>query len=121
MERVVSKSEKGRFEYIDTVKEIFLVLIGHTVDSYTICKNVLYSFHMPQFFFLSGMVIEKQTIELNLSGFHFCKKIFKLLLPYLIWGIDIAFMAAAFIIFGYLIRPTIDVLVRIKLLYTGIF
>ncbi|MCM1180019.1 MAG: acyltransferase family protein [Clostridium sp.] len=211
-EKVVGTSGKGRIEYIDIAKAmaIFLVLIGHTVDSDTIWKNVLYSFHMPLFFLLSGMVINREKnykTEFEwVSSLQ--KKFFKLLLPYLIWGciyaefsfknllfiiygtretliaagsltslwfipvyflasvmiegilnfsmnvwkniqlltvivsicfvivgymlphwekygdiwgIDIAFMASAFMIFGYLIRPIVDVLVRIKFLYTGIF
>lgn len=211
MEKIVSALEKRRIEYIDIAKAIaiFLVLIGHTVDSDTICKNVLYSFHMPVFFLLSGMVIYREENDGIKPTWipSLQKKFFKLLIPYMIWGciyaefsfknlmfitygtretliaansltslwfipvfflasvivegfvnfsmnvrkniqlltaivgvcfvivgymlphwvkygdiwgIDIAFMAAAFMLFGHLIRPLTDVLEREKLLYTGV-
>ena len=50
--------EKKRLDYIDIAKAvaIFTVIMGHAVSSDTGIKNIIYSFHMPLFFILSGMV-----------------------------------------------------------------
>ena len=46
-----------RLEYIDIAKGIgiFLVVIGHCFDSKSLLGLYIYSFHMPLFFFLSGL------------------------------------------------------------------
>lgn len=48
--------EKKRLVFVDVAKAIaiFLVVLGHVVSSNTTTKLVLYSFHMPLFFILSG-------------------------------------------------------------------
>lgn len=46
-----------RLEYIDIAKGIgiFLVVIGHCVKPSSILHSYIFSFHMPLFFFLSGL------------------------------------------------------------------
>lgn len=48
---------QNRVTYIDIAKAIgiYLVILGHVVDSGTPIKTFLYSFHMPLFFVLTGM------------------------------------------------------------------
>lgn len=77
---------ENRIDHIDIAKAIaiFMVVLGHTVSGDTTIKTVLYSFHMPTFFILAGMVIRKRE---NFSIRAFVKKkAFKLLIPYFIWG-----------------------------------
>ncbi len=107
MEKEVSSPGRKRVEYIDIAKAfaIFLVLLGHTVDSGTACKNVLYSFHMPLFFLLSGMVINrKKYYGIKSTWVPFLrKKFFSLLIPYLIWGCiyaSFSFKNLVFIAYG---------------------
>mgnify|MGYP003299353383 CR=1 FL=1 len=56
---------KDRIKWIDTAKGIgiLLVIIGHTVEDYTIpeflTRGLIYSFHMPLFFILSGITFRQ--------------------------------------------------------------
>ena len=79
----------NRIEYIDIAKAfgIFLVILGHAVSSDTLVKNVVYSFHMPLFFILSGMVIRrKDDYSLKVWIGIVKKKFFALIIPYIVWG-----------------------------------
>ena len=51
---------KNRISYIDIAKGIgiFLVIWGHIILSGP-AYNIIYAFHMPLFFFLSGFVFSK--------------------------------------------------------------
>ncbi len=79
----------NRVEYIDIAKAIaiFCVVVGHTVDSNTMIKTVLYAFHMPVFFVLSGMVAEKKA-QYSLGSFKkfILKRAKLLIIPYVLWG-----------------------------------
>ena len=54
--------KKIRIELIDLAKAItiFLVILGHTTGNLDtpLYRRVLYSFHMPLFFFLAGLSIK---------------------------------------------------------------
>lgn len=86
---------KIRLDYIDIAKGIgimsvvwaHIMLIGWT-------HRIIYAFHMPLFFFLSGMLFKKDKYS-DFSSFflHRCKRLF---IPYIIysvvtWGIWVAF------------------------------
>lgn len=95
MNKIVS-----RLNYIDVLKgfAIFLMVMGHALSwSYPsnfvrtpdndFVRNLIYAFHMPLFFFLSGYVIDLKNNEWNLS---YCKQTLKkrfisLALPCIIW------------------------------------
>ena len=49
---------KERLEYIDTARGILIILvvIGHIWQAGFV-HNFIYSFHMPAFFFISGMLM----------------------------------------------------------------
>lgn len=68
---------KKRNNYIDVVKGIgiFLVVLGH---HHTILTNYIYSFHMPLFFFISGM------FHSNYNSYKefIIKKVNSLVIPY---------------------------------------
>lgn len=77
---------KDRITWIDIARGIgiLLVLYGHGLngDSY---RYLIYSFHMPLFFFLSGIVYHHRKQE---NFLHFLKKNIKgILIPYFIFAI----------------------------------
>lgn len=76
---------KQRINWIDWAKSfcMFLVILGHThiCTSQAFVIDVIYSFHIPLFFFLSGLLCKDDISFLSI------KKDFKyLLLPYLFYG-----------------------------------
>ncbi|WP_162264485.1 acyltransferase family protein [Thiobacillus denitrificans] len=83
-----------RFTHVDTMKAIGIVLVvlGHSPGLNEFAKNVIYSFHMPLFFFISGLLLSEQKLSLtyrqNLSllwkglGIPY---LFFFLLSYLYW------------------------------------
>ncbi|MDR1895700.1 MAG: acyltransferase family protein [Prevotellaceae bacterium] len=74
-----------RIIWIDIAKGlgIFLVVVGHVISSGNILHHWIYSFHMPLFFFLSGICLNNDRIY---TGFLY-KRLKSLLLPYLYFGI----------------------------------
>jgi fucose 4-O-acetylase-like acetyltransferase len=78
----------SRIIWIDITKAlgIFLVVLGH-VNSKNIVNDWIYSFHMPLFFFLSGLCFTPKKTYME----FFVRKIKSLLLPYIYFGILITF------------------------------
>ena len=95
-----------RIEYIDIAKAlgIILVIAGHAVSSDTEIKRILYSFHMPLFFMLSGMLLKpKATYDYVTWKTLAVKKLKMLMLPYFIWALvysSFSFKHFAFIAYG---------------------
>lgn len=96
----------ARIEYIDLAKAIGIILViaGHVVSSDTDAKKVIYSFHMPLFFLLSGMLMmvrdkySRETWETLIT-----KKAKGLLTPYILWGLiyaSFSFKHTALILYG---------------------
>ncbi len=88
---------KNRIEFIDIAKGLamFLVVWGHTAsnaemqsqDCYLITK-ILYSFHMPLFFFLSGLSISPKPLNSFSQWRSFLKKaVLTMAFPYLVWSL----------------------------------
>lgn len=96
----------SRIEYIDIAKAlgIMLVIAGHVVSSDTEIKRVLYAFHMPLFFMLSGMLLKPRAAY----GFEtwktlLIKKLRALMLPYFVWALvysSFSFKHLALIVYG---------------------
>jgi len=85
-----SVAENKRLEYIDALKgfAIFLVILGHVIilgRNANIAYSVIYSFHMPLFFILSGFFF-KSSLKLKPKDF-LLKKSFQLLYPWAFWCI----------------------------------
>ena len=61
------KKKKSRIELIDIAKAItiILVILGHTTGNLEtpMYRRVLYTFHMPLFFFLAGMSIKPKVLK----------------------------------------------------------
>ncbi len=72
-----------RIEWIDAAKAIgiILVILGHSYDCYA--RGYLYGFHMPLFFFLSGLTFKLGEDKRRFFG----KKAKGILIPYGIYGI----------------------------------
>lgn len=71
---------KERVEYIDVAKGvgILLVILGHSIVGDVFLKNVIYSFHMPFFFMLSGYFLNfERSVKSNAQ-----KSFRMLLIPY---------------------------------------
>ncbi len=91
----LQKRPKVRLDYLDIAKglAIFLVVIGHVPDSFDapFYRVVLYAFHMPLFFIVSGAVTRRHSHfeKYNWENFgEFVKKnFFALVVPYLIWAL----------------------------------
>lgn len=95
MEEVINKTKlnKGRVLWLDLIKafSIFLVLVGHSIQYYHHSDQfwtnpvweMIYSFHMPLFFMVSGCVFNGNvTIKKFLIT-----KIRTLLIPFIIWNL----------------------------------
>ncbi|RYF48264.1 MAG: hypothetical protein EOO38_10485 [Cytophagaceae bacterium] len=75
-----------RIEWIDAAKGmgIFLVVLGHALPSTTVAATVIWAFHMPLFFFLSGLTAAPWS-----SGAtpKFVRGLRGLLIPYLFFSL----------------------------------
>ncbi|MBL4675960.1 MAG: acyltransferase family protein [Mucilaginibacter sp.] len=77
-----SKSfSSGSIEALDVAEAIgiFLVILGHVTQN-DFARTLIYSFHMPLFFFLSGL-----TANFNKENFVL-RKFQTLMIPYFIWA-----------------------------------
>lgn len=92
---VIGKAEAIRVEYIDSLKgfAIFCVLWGHSIqylkDQVDFFNNemfaVIYSFHVPLFFVVSGFFFSS-SLKLPFKTFLY-KKSIQLLVPCLVWTV----------------------------------
>ena len=84
---------------------IFLVVMGHVLNfcfygdnaSNSFCYKIIYSFHMPLFMFLSGMVVKDNCLNLKSIGLDLNKRFRTLVVPMLVVGLIYAYS------FGYTI------------------
>lgn len=80
---------KDRVEYIDLAKglAIFLVVLGHCVTLKSPVKSLVYTFHMPLFFMLSGFFLSKNNLSFFDLKKYFSKKVKALIFPFLVWAL----------------------------------
>lgn len=90
-----------RLDYIDKLRgfAILLVVMGHLYLPYTVQGNshpvaeMIYSFHMPLFFFISGYLCEITHKIARIGYLNFVrKKVISLLIPYLFWIVAVIFL-----------------------------
>lgn len=101
---------KARIEFIDIIKglAIILVVIGHTSPNRTEIlpyKSIIYAFHMPLFFILSGIFVatRRENYSLKTLKDFIHKNFIALIVPFLIWGtiyMDFSFSNLAYLCFG---------------------
>lgn len=87
-----------RLDYIDKAKGtlIILVVIGHILQSGPVF-NVIYSFHMPAFFVISGILMSvTRSYEKRFGGF-LVSRLFSLGIPLIIGSIAAIFAAGLFL------------------------
>ena len=85
------KKKKARIELIDIAKAItiILVILGHTTGNLEtpMYRRLIYSFHMPLFFFLAGISIKPKALKSFKEWKGFVgKNIRALIVPYLIFA-----------------------------------
>lgn len=78
----------SRIKWIDTAKAIgiLLVVIGHLDGLPFTVKKIIYSFHMPLFFIISGYLFNENYVYSSFFVFLF-KRIKTLLVPYYFFGV----------------------------------
>lgn len=82
-------NEKRRVDYLDMVKGIgiILVVVGHCGYLAPRALTVIYSFHMPLFFVVSGMISCYRRDELQPAKQFVVKKMKSLMIPYVIFSL----------------------------------
>ena len=86
------RTTANRIEELDYAKglAIFLVIMGHATDNLAtpLWRLTIYSFHMPLFFMVAGMVIKPAEIKERGTILEFLRKNFTaLMVPYIIWAL----------------------------------
>ena len=78
----LEENKKNRIKSIDIAKAIgiFLIVLGHTLE-FGELRKFIYSFHVPLFFFLSGLCFSRKKNIIFIK-----KKILTIYVPYLIVG-----------------------------------
>ena len=106
------KKLRRRIEIIDLAKciAIFMVILGHTSPNSELLENtpmltkILYSFHMPLFFFLSGLSMSPKPLESREERrLFFRKTVLTLAVPYLLWALiycNFSFPSLGWILYG---------------------
>ena len=86
-----------RFEYIDNMKGIgiILVVIGHCLAPISIPRVTISSFHMPLFFFLAGycFLFERNPIFVDFLN----KRLRQLIVPTFVFTLIISLLSVCFI------------------------
>lgn len=69
-----------RYSWIDFAKvmALFLIVMGHLTADATTWHTLIYNFHMPFFFFLSGLLHKEKSINSDVK---------RLLIPYLLLNV----------------------------------
>lgn len=86
-----STGGKKRIRCLDYSKgiAILLLLLSHCMSGSSILKTWIFSFHMPIFFIICGILAAgnyPDGIRVNRLGNYLKKRCIQLLLPYFIWG-----------------------------------
>ena len=88
-ERLHQDNNINRVQFIDVARSvaIFLVVWGHTAGG-NISKTI-YSFHMPLFFLISGMLLKRKNINCSISDIMILlkRRLKAYYIPYLVWAL----------------------------------
>ena len=88
-----------RVAWIDALKGVamLLVIVGHLIQTNyqsgiaNPIFNIIYSFHMPLFFFISGMCLNFSRLPDNIEGLcvYAGKKAIQLIIPSILWAVAV--------------------------------
>lgn len=85
---------KSRITYIDILRglAIILVVIGHIPYTFfnADVHKIIYSFHMPLFFFVSGLTMALSDYKKTTLGPLLKKRFCRVYLPFLLWAVLLA-------------------------------
>ena len=87
---MADRDQKAKYRYIDYFKALLmiLVIIGHINFANSSIKPWIYAFHMPAFFFASGMLLKNSGVFDSRSMKALLgKKIQSLMFPYFLWAL----------------------------------
>jgi len=103
-----------RFSWVDVARGlgIILVIYGHTLGSDG-NRYLIYSFHMPLFFFLSGLVFHKRSNEAYIDSLK--KDLRRILIPYFLFAL------ASLVLWFIILSPKDQTLNAIYSQIIGIF
>lgn len=105
---IVSITHEKRNLYLDNLRAIaiILVIIGHTpYPTFSPAPHKwVYAFHIPLFFFISGMALSFQNYSKNTPKQILVKRFRRIYLPYSLWGILLAI-------------PNFSLMTTLKILY----
>ena len=109
---------KKRVEWIDTLRGLamFFVVLGHAfIDKNNVIRNYIYSFHMPLFFFISGLTTQRKDIKVI---DYLKKKTKSILIPYIFLNI---FMLLYKIIMNFSVGmyPSLNIFKSLGALFIG--
>lgn len=101
--------QKTRIKYIDMLKAlaIILVILGHMSYTPSRVKLLLYIFHIPLFFFLSGLVFSIEKYSTFWSFFK--RKVKTIVIPFFLLNISV------FAVKSILLQP--DMILKIDIVY----
>lgn len=90
LEEIAVGASEQRVKYVDNIKAVamLLVIAGHIRFISPGLKQWIYAFHVPLFFFASGLVSrfhEEHTLQYEMKFLY--KKIETLLIPFLLWAL----------------------------------
>lgn len=105
-----SVNKKKTIDYIDYFKAyaIIFVVLGHVDIISSGLKEWIYAFHMPVFFFASGVLMKPYDGEKKML--YIKKRVRRLIYPYFMWGIIYATLEIKVII--YLFYGSYETIVR---------
>lgn len=111
-------STKNRLLELDILKGIgiLFVILGHSVPDFPVnlrdniisgtLESVLYGFHMPLFFLSAGFVLQMTDSSSGISVSWICKKVKRLLVPYIVFS----FVSLTLrLIFSSFTRSSVDI------------
>lgn len=79
---------KGRVVWVDWAKAlgIYFVVLGHYILPNAEVRGYIYMFHMPLFFFLSGLLTSDKSLNMSFGGFVKIKAK-RLIVPYYLFSV----------------------------------
>ena len=88
---------KQRIQWLDNLRAIaiFFVVLGHTVGLPDTAQKLIFSFHMPIFFWISGLFAKEDIRAETLKGF-ILKRWRQRLIPYVSFSV-ISYLAWFFV------------------------